>query len=183
MSKIAVIYTSKYGTTQRYARWIAQDAGADLLKLDECSVKDLEKYECLVFGGPIHAGGILGIRFLQKNYKKLSDKKILVFAVGLNVEEPAVQQECREINFVKKIKDLPCYFLRGGYDPSKVTGMDKRLMGVVKRMIAGKDAGNMTTSERELLAAIEHGADYTDRNMTSDLLYAIQTLHSETSSW
>ena len=179
--KIAVVYTSKYGTTQQYAQWIAKDVGADLLRQDACKVKDLEKYECLVFGGPIHAGGILGIRFLQKNYKKLSDKKIFVFAVGLNIEDPAVQQECREINFVKTIKDLPCYFLRGGYDPSKVTGMDKRLMGIVKKMIAGK--GEMTESERELLDAIEQGADYTSYSATYDLVYAIQTLQLETKSW
>ena len=181
--KIAVIYTSKYGTTEQYAKWIARDVGADLLKQDDCKVKDLEKYDCLIFGGPIHAGGILGIRFLQKHYKKLSDKKIFVFAVGLNVEEPDVQLECREINFVKGIKDLPCYFLRGGYDPARVTGMDKRLMGVVRKMIAGKAPSEMTSSEKELLEAIEQGADYTSYSAIYDLVYAVQTLDLETKSW
>lgn len=175
--KIAVIYTSKYGTTERYAKWIADDTGADLLRQDDCRVKDLEKYDCLVFGGPIHAGGILGIRFLQKNYKKLSDKKIFVFAVGLNVEDLAIRQECREINFVKAIKELPCYFLRGGYDPSRVTGLDKGLMGVVKKMIAGKNPSDLTGSERELLKAIEEGADYTDHAAVYDLVNAIRMLH------
>ncbi len=181
--KIAVVYTSKYGTTQQYAQWIAKDVGADLLRQDACKVKDLEKYECLVFWRAYSCRRhFLALGFLQKNYKKLSDKKDLCFfAVGLNIEDPAVQQECREINFVKTIKDLPCYFLRGGYDPSKVTGMDKRLMGIVKKMIAGK--GEMTESERELLDAIEQGADYTSYSATYDLVYAIQTLHLETKSW
>ncbi len=49
--KIAVVYTSKYGTTQQYAQWIAKDVGADLLRQDACKVKDLEKYECLVLAG------------------------------------------------------------------------------------------------------------------------------------
>lgn len=179
MSRIAVVYTSKYGTTRQYAQWIAEETGADLYEQDGCSVKDLADYDILVFGGAIHAGGILGIRWLQKNFKHLADKKIVTFAVGLNVNDQAIQQECREINFVKKIAELPCYFLRGGYDPSKASGMDKKLMGVVRKMIAGKNPALMTESERELLEAIETGADYTDHQSIKELVDAIQKLHLE----
>lgn len=177
MSKVAVIYTGKYGTTENYARWICEETGADLIAGENCKVKDLAPYQCLIFGGAIHAGGILGIRFLQKNYNKLADKKIFAFAVGLNVDDLAVRQECREINFVKKIKDVPCWFFRGAYDPAKVAGMDKKLMGVVKKMIAGKSPSEMTPSEKELLDAIENGADYTDRGYIKELVDTIQMLH------
>lgn len=30
MSKIEIIYRSKYGTTKRYAKWIADELSADL---------------------------------------------------------------------------------------------------------------------------------------------------------
>ncbi len=85
--KIAVVYTSKYGTTQQYAQWIAKDVGADLLRQDACKVKDLEKYECLVFGGPIHAGGILGIRFCRRITRNCRTKD-LCFCGGTQYRRP-----------------------------------------------------------------------------------------------
>ena len=61
--------------------------------------------------------------------------------------------------------------------------MDKRLMGVVRKMIAGKAPSEMTSSEKELLEAIEQGADYTSYSAIYDLVYAVQTLDLETKSW
>lgn len=174
MSKIAVIYAGKYGTTQRYAGWIAEEIGADLFEAEKCRAADVMDYDTIVFGGAIHAGGILGIKFLKKNFSKLSGKRIFTFAVGLNVSSSQAQEECREINFVKKLAELPCWFLPGAYDPEKVTGFDKKLMGVVKKMITGKKAEEMTEDERKLLDAIENGASYVNREAIADLVQAVK---------
>ena len=123
---------------------------------------------------------------LRKWYPKLCQKKIAVYAVGLNVEDENARAELRELNFFKqessfkmilrqagakrKLSDeeenfsqLPCFFLSGAYDPAKVSGGDKMMMGMVKKMIEGKSSSEITDSERRLLTAMEEGADYTDR--------------------
>ena len=173
MSKVAVVYCSKYGSTKKYAEWIAEETGAELFKEKECRVSDLKEFDTVVYGGGIHAGGITGLDFIRKGMSKLKDKRILVFAVGLNVGSPETQQECREINFVKKIKDLPCYFMPGAYDPEKVTGVDKKLMSVVRKMIGDGGEDGLTEDQKKLIDAIENGADYTDRSAIKPLVEEI----------
>lgn len=172
MNKIAVVYEGKYGTTRQYAQWIAEETGAEMFSADRCKAADVADCDTIIFGGAIHAGGILGINFLKKNISKLSGKKILTFAVGLNVSGQQAQEECREINFVKKLAGLPCWFLPGAYDPKQVTGFDKKMMGLVKKMIAGKKAEEQTEDEKKLLDAIENGANYVDRDALTELIQA-----------
>lgn len=167
MKKTAIIYTSKYGSTEQYAKWIAEATGGDLFVQKSCKAKELIDYDVILYGGAVHAGGILGLDFLKKNISKLEGKKIVVFAVGLNVNSFETQEECREINFVKKLKNLPCYFLPGAYYPEKVSGIDKTLMGVVKKMISKADNDE---NQKKLLDAIENGADYKDKNAIKQIV-------------
>ena len=153
MSNIAVVYHSKHGSTEKYAKWIAEETGAVLFKEKECKAKQLVDFDVIVYGGAVHAGGILGINFLQKGIKDLVGKKVVVFAVGLNVDDEKIQEECREINFVKELADLPCYFLKGAYDPEKIKGVDKAIMSMTKKMI---------NRDSQLYRDIENGADYVD---------------------
>ena len=197
MGKVAVIYAGKYGSTKQYAQWICQETGGDLYAVSDCSAADLVDYDTVIFGGAIHAGGILGIDKLKKLYPFIADKQVLTFAVGLNTESEEARRECRELNFTKQeiafkkilrrikgggrkqsareveFSQLPCWFFRGAYDPGKVSGTDKAMMGVVKKMIAGKRPSEVTQSERELLRAIEEGADYMNRDCIRELIKAI----------
>lgn len=45
-----VIYNSQTGFTERYAKWIAEAAGARCLSLSEAKKRNLEKYDAIVFG-------------------------------------------------------------------------------------------------------------------------------------
>ncbi len=198
MSNIAVIYAGKYGTTEQYARWICEETGGDLLKAEECSAQMLRQYETVVFGGAVHAGRILGIDRFKKWYPKIAGKKAGIFVVGLNVMEEGQQQELRELNFFKvessfkmlvrqtagrqrklsdaetAISSLPCWFFPGAYDPAKVSGTDKMMMGMVRKMLAGKKVSEQTQAEQKLLAAIDSGADFTDRTLVAALTTWIQ---------
>lgn len=57
MRKIAVVYKSCHGSTKQYAEWIAEETGADLFNVDDCTGSDMSDYDTIVFGGCIHAGG------------------------------------------------------------------------------------------------------------------------------
>ncbi|WP_161875207.1 flavodoxin domain-containing protein [Ihubacter sp. rT4E-8] len=195
MKKIAVIYAGKYGTTERYARWIAEETGAEVIPVREVSAEELADRDIIIFGGAIHAGTIMGIGTLKKLYPKIAEKKILTFAVGLSVSDKEIQAECRELNFTKQssgfkrllsggkptrmtareeqFSQLPCWFFPGAYNPSSISGVDRKLMAVVRRMIEGKRPDEITSSERQLLEAIDHGVDCTDRGAIQPLVEAI----------
>ncbi len=161
MAKIAVIYKSKRGSTKQYAEWIAEETGADLFDAESCQAADLAGYDTIVFGGWVRAGGIQGLEFVRKNFKSLRDKELIVFAVGLNVHEEAAQAECREINFAKGLAGMPCYFFRGAYDPASIKGIEKGIMGMVKRFVP---------DDSPLKRDIENGADYVSRDQIAGLV-------------
>lgn len=165
MRKIAVVYKSKRGSTKQYAQWIAEETGADLFDADQCKSSDLSDYDTIVFGGWLRAGGLQGIEFLRKNRDTFCVKDVLAFAVGLNVDGIAARQECRDINFKKELENVPCYFLRGAYQPDKMKGGDKIIMGIMKKL--------MGDNNPELKDAIINGADYVDRN---EIKYIVEAL-------
>lgn len=79
MNNIAVVYQSHYGTTKKYAEWIAQALDADLLNRKKVSVSELSQYGMIIYGGGLYAGGLLGIDLVSKS----KFKHLVVFTVGL----------------------------------------------------------------------------------------------------
>lgn len=165
MSKTAVIYYSKYGTTENYARLIAKALGADLFEAKKTKFRDIKDYDTVVFGGGIYSGGIRGIELITKNwYKGLCEKKVVCFAVGITIDKEENREQCMDINFRKRFvtdaeedhgrddlsaselikeKRLPikCFFLPGAFEPGKVKGLDKFIIGITKKMIDDSPEG------------------------------------------
>ena len=63
--KSIVVYESKYGSTERYAKWIGEELGCRGSNISEVSLEELLTYDNIVFGGWLHAGTIKG---LKKNF-------------------------------------------------------------------------------------------------------------------
>ena len=86
MERTAVVYTSKYGATEKYARWIGEELECPVFSLDNLSKGQLDNYDNIIYGGGVQAGGIKGFDKFKKWIKPLigqPGKKIVVFAVGL----------------------------------------------------------------------------------------------------
>lgn len=159
-----VIYKSKYGATKQYATWISEALKCEMISADECNPKELAEFDTIIFGGGVHAGGITGLSLIKKNYSKLKDKKIIIFAVGINVEEEKNMEDIREINFNGKIKDLPCFLLKGAYHPNKLSTFDGFLMRQVRKMIMKKPIIERTNQEKDLVKIIDYGGDWIDKS-------------------
>ena len=80
---IAVIYRSKYGTTKRYAEWIAEALDAQLFESHTIKATQLIDFDMVVYGGGLYAGGISGINLVTKN----PCKKLVIFTVGFATPE------------------------------------------------------------------------------------------------
>ncbi len=172
MTNAIVIYKSKYGATKQYAEWISQELRCEIVEADQCKVAELANYDTIIFGGGIHAGGITGLSLIKKNYRKIMDKKIIIFAVGINVEEEKNLEDLREINFNGKIKDLPCYICKGAYDPSRVTGFDKFLMNQVRKLIMKKPIIEREPQEKELVKVIDYGGNWVSKEYIKPIVEA-----------
>lgn len=164
MERTIVIYKSKYGSTEKYAKWIGEELDCPVKAAKDFARKDFVLYDNIIFGGCVHAGGIMGFDLIKKNMRRLEGKKIVIFAVGLNVMQKETRMELREINFDKnQVKGLTCYYCPGAYDPSVIKGIDSGIMKMMINMLESKKAGQVTDEDRQLLQNVLKGADLTDR--------------------
>ena len=75
MSKIVVVYKSKYGSTKKYAEWIAKAAHADLFPCSKISIEKLMEYDTIIYGGGLYMVGIIGFSLIRDNFDKLKKQK------------------------------------------------------------------------------------------------------------
>lgn len=172
MSKVAVVYRSKSGYTEKYAKWIAKAAGGDLLKGEKTKVEDLLNYDTIVYGGGLYAGGINGTKLITRNYERLKDKKIILFGVCASPPRPEIVEEVRNRNLsVKQQETIEFFLLRGGFDKRKLTPIDRVLMQIMKIHLKGKK--HPTPDERGMLNAYTHPVDFTGEKHTEPILARI----------
>jgi menaquinone-dependent protoporphyrinogen IX oxidase len=174
--KIAVVYNSKYGSTKRYASWIASEVDADLFEDTTVKASDLYKYTTIVFGGSLHAVGIKGIKLITKNYEALKDKKLVVFAVGCSPGYSGDLVKVFDHNFPHIPKDkIHFFYLRGAFNYNNLSAADKLLMNTLKAKIKLKKEEGMSKDAAELLAYYDHPADWTDKNNVNPIIGCIKT--------
>ncbi|WP_042678895.1 flavodoxin domain-containing protein [Anaerosalibacter massiliensis] len=176
MNKIAVVYKSKYGSTKKYAQWIAEESKVDLFEHSQVDIKKLMEYDTIVYGGGLYASGIAGISVITKNYKALKDKRIIVFTVGLaSTDRKEVFSPIIEKNFSKEMSDgIKFFHLRGGIDYKKLGFIHKSMMAMLKTVISKKDSQELSDDDRELLATYGKKVDFTDKSTLKPLLLFLE---------
>ena len=163
MERTVVIYKSKYGATAQYARWIAEELNCDLVRAEDFKRKDFERYDNIIFGGGLQAGGIKGFELIRKNRWIVKEKKVIVFVVGLSVDDKQNRMEVRDINLDKpELKNLTLYYCKGSFRPEEVTGIDKGIIKVCIRMLEDSRYTG-TEAQKQLYKDMTEGADYIDR--------------------
>lgn len=89
--KVAIVYATKYGTTEKVARHIAQllDGNATLIKLKETKLPDLAAYDCIVVGGSVYAGKMQPrvTAFCARYMDVLLQKRVALFMCAMNIKE------------------------------------------------------------------------------------------------
>ncbi len=153
--KTIVLYKSKYGSTKKYAEWLADELQAELAETGSLDAQQLAGYDTIIVGGNVHAGGLNGIKWLKKNYGVLKDKQLAVFAVGASPDEKETIGEFREQALGPKLGHLPFFYLRGVWDEAHMTWPDRQLCKMLKKAIEKKPPEELVGWETALLEACE----------------------------
>ena len=77
--KTLILYHSKTGFTERYAKWLAEALQGDCVPFQNRRKIDLSLYDRVVFGAGCHAGTIRKLKWLKDNLPKLAGKRVAVF--------------------------------------------------------------------------------------------------------
>ncbi len=173
--KTVVVYKSMSGFTKKYAEWIAQELRADLLEAKKIDIDKLLKYEIIIYGGSLHAGGISGVNIIKNNLNKLRDKNIIIFATGASPPRESTICEVMDSNFsLEEQKQIQFYYFRGGFDFNKLNFTNKILMTLFKWRIQLKR--DKTSDEKGMLAAYSKPMDFTKKENIKGLLEYVRSL-------
>lgn len=166
---IAIVAHSKYGYTEKYARWLGEMLQTEQVAINPKDNRWLSA-DVILFGGSIHAGKIRGMRQLQQNLALLKEKKVAVFAVGATPVSDAMIQTVKEKNWKPGMEHMPCFVLRGGMDCGRMTWIDRTLIGMMRRMIKKRPADQREDWETALLQCGNRPVDFTHKESLQPLI-------------
>ncbi|MBC8546794.1 flavodoxin [Clostridiaceae bacterium NSJ-31] len=178
MKKIAVVYQSNYGSTERYARWLAEELGADCYNAAKVRPDVVQDVPIIAYGGGLYAGGINGVSFLTRRPDRFQGKTLVVFTVGLNpVRDAAASTAILEQNFPPAMRDqVRLFHLNGALDCGKLNLLHRMMMKGLHGVLAKKKVEELTENDRMILNAYEKPVDFTDRKALRPVVDALKEL-------
>ena len=168
-----ILYSSKYGSTKRYAEWLAEETGFDCVETKKAKIEDVKQYDTILLGGGIYASGIAGLSFLKKNMAQLREKNVIVFCDGASPYEERAFQQIVAHNLKDSLAGLPCFYCRGAWDPDAMSLADRTLCRMLQKAVAKKKPEDCEIWEKALLEAGDQKHDWTDRSYLAPILEAI----------
>ena len=169
MSSTIVIYSSKYGTTELYANWIAKELKADLKEISEVKSYELIYYDTVIFGAPLYIGKLHQYNQMLNTMMLYPPKLFLIFAVGL--KDPS-EEYIQVIKKQNNIEDDEVFYFPGKLDYQHLTLLDKFLMRGLKAQI--KKHQSLTDEEQRILNSFSHLVDETNRQFILPLIHYVQ---------
>lgn len=175
MNRTAVIYESKYGSTRRYAKWIAESLSCPAIERKSFKTQDFPQYDTIIYGGGLYAGSVSGIKFIAKNQDRLSGKKVILFTCGLtDPEDPDtithIRSSLSNILPDDMLTRLRLFHLRGGIDYSRLNLLHRVMMAMLRRMLLEKEPDTLNGEEGLLLKTYGKCVDFTDRKAIQPLV-------------
>lgn len=170
--KILVAYTSKYGSTRKYAEWIALALAADLSAASEIKPKVLSQYDVVIYGGGLYAGGIAGVKLVTQN----PCANLIVFTVGLADPNTTDYGDIINMNFTPELLAKTKFFhLRGGIDYKKLSPIHKVMMAMMKSMIEKKPESERE-ADKEFLDTYNSKVNFEDEGTINPLIAYVHGL-------
>lgn len=159
---VPIIYESQTGHARRYAELLAKRLGAEALSLKQAK-KSVAKGSGVVFIGWVFANQIRGFSAACRRW----DVKA-VCAVGMFPECEANTAALTE----KNKPQCPMFYLRGGLDPSKLTGLRRKLLCLVRDDLVREGK----PENKELAEILTTGADFVSEEALSQIAALCLTL-------
>lgn len=149
MSRV-IIYKSKTGHTERYARMLSEELNIPCYSYKDAKINDNDE---VIFLSYIYASKIMG---LSKTLKKYNIKVLI--AVGALAYSKDYLNTLKDANNVK----LPFFYLRGGIDYSKLNFFFRKFLPIIGKDIAKDD--------KELLNLFKNGGDFVNKDNLKEAL-------------
>lgn len=171
--KTIIIYNSQTGFTERYARWIAEAAGADCLELSIAKKKDLSAYKAIIYGSWACAGSINKTSWFKENIDKWADKKLIVFCVGGSpADSPEIGTFLKQNFNETEQKRVKTFYCPGGFNYERMPAMSRLMMKMFIRALKAKK--DKTEKEQAMIKLISFSYDISDKKYIGPILQYLE---------
>lgn len=149
----AILYASNTGYTKQYAEMLAGATGLPAYNVKN-SIPPATKGQDVIFMGWLMAGGVQGFQKIRAKYNVKA-----LCAVGMSPAEP---DQTAEIKKRYGLVDTPVFYMQGGFDIKKLTGIYKLMMQVMCKKILGDLAkvAERTPEQEAVYKMATEGASY-----------------------
>lgn len=122
-SDTLIVHDSKHGSTEQYAKWLADILDCDAMPYVKNKLGIMSVYQNIIYGGWIQASDITGLNLVLNNYNNfnLGGKNLYVFSTGLgDYSDQAYVKLLREYNYIDKLPEDHYYPLPGRFYREKL---------------------------------------------------------------
>lgn len=140
MKNVLVLYNSKTGFSERYARWISEELQCDLINFNSFDKSQLANYELVVYGAGLFAGHINGIAKIKRWIEDFPKKTWVVFGTGATPSKEGYQELIFKTNFPQAggVRPSHFFYLLAGINYEKMSLFHRILMKLFAGMSAKK---------------------------------------------
>lgn len=145
----AIIYTSRTGFTEQYARMLGSRLGLPVYSM-ESGAGSLPQGIPVIYLGWVHASHVKGFSKAKKRFAICA-----VCAVGL-CDTGTMLAEVRKATAIPS--EIPLFTLQGGFDRSRLKGINKLMIDM---LIKGLSSQNQRSAQEErMLYLLQKDANY-----------------------
>lgn len=162
-----IVYGSAYGATQRYAQELARRLGWPCLGYRQVTAEQLREAGCLIYGGGLYAGGVLGLKQTLRRLPDWRGKRLAVFTVGL--ADPSLEENRRHIaqGLHRQLPPDLCreedwFFLRGGMDYARLGVAHRAMMAALAAKVRRLPLERRSAEDQTLLDTYGGKLDFVD---------------------
>lgn len=152
----AIVYESNTGFTERYAKTISEKTGIPAFSLKEAK-KSVEKGSSIIFMGWVFANKINGFDKAAKLWKVEA-----LAAVGMN---PPSDKKFEIVKDANK-PECPMFYLPGGLDNSKLGGMHKMMLSMVRKSLEKENKPEYA----DVIKMFNEGGDFFSEEYLEELI-------------
>ena len=151
--KTLIIYTSQTGFTKKYAEWLAQKTGGDMLELKEAQKKDdafFEGFEAIVYGGWVMAASVVKVKWFLNKAASWKDKKLAVFCVGGSPNDnPDTEVMLKNMLTDEQREYIKAFYCQGGFNYERMNAPSRLAM---KMFVSALKKKKDPTEEEKIMA-------------------------------
>lgn len=172
--KSLVIYRSKYGSTEQYARWIQEELSAELDSIDNLKKYKIEDYDTIIFGEGVYAGQFKTAKHLIPIIEKHPNKRYIFFMVGIADMEDPENREKLYGDLAKAmgpaVEKVKVFFLRGVLDYGKMNLKHKTMMWMLVTYLERKPEKDLPKDADQLISTYGRKVSFIDKDSLKPLI-------------